>query len=656
MIVYIDTMMGVVTKIVDRTLDTAGHVMQPATMDIKVNETVTVVKSSQTNFTDYKKDDLVLFTTYGGKNISKTSGSDLSAPIAAKADIQVSVPQLVTDFKYGETTEAANSPTWAIDILDEKPTTATFTANATVGSRDFKTGLISTDNQTYLGNVVYLANRNVNYKNSAHTNTNLQPVALATTDTTVPETSTNYGVKMANEDIGRTFTAVCDPNGYVVGLTEEVAAKGVGVITSLDTVRVGNGRYAVEAEMFMMDGSTQTVRFVDNDPADTIDPAGKSNTDGSNGAEGEWNFFPKASDADDSVGSGTNLRNLGIDVNVLVQIEPFTMAGATYYKVLATHNGAATVWNDDPEVQTTVDKIETGVANTLEGINAYDDEPSADTHNIDDNTKFIIAEIDYRYNNGQGNLGGYTDMEYKSYVGFKNIPTIEGDNVDGAGSGTTSNGDILWQRIGNNVFIYPNMESTNAHITYTMKGGATYAVDETYLVLAPVATYAEYSTYKVLKDGKETTLNVSNNNITSVNAKVETAMASKHLISVASTNTKGYVTDVNVYSTAYNAAGSNTTPHARTFTDDQLDGFDKTGVMHFVASAVANPFDQTNVTGIQWLTVADDCTVQIVNLLTGTYTEGNLDSVIQYKTHTSSCDFVYELDAHGYISHIYIID
>ncbi|MCM1440534.1 MAG: hypothetical protein NC131_15245, partial [Roseburia sp.] len=612
--VYIDTMMGVVTQVVPHTEDTAGHLMNASELHVKINDTMTADVVATNGSKDYteKVGDLVLIQTWGMKDDDGTNPDTTALTVA---NLNKTVPTVDNDFLVDNGTATS----WGVERVSGL-TTQTVTVNATTGTMDFKDGVI-TANGTYKANVVYLGNNVATAKGFYQGDST---TAINQDATTVPAP---YNINMVNERIGQTYTIVLDKNGNVVGMTQDAAKSNIGVITGIDSVRIGTGRYAVEADMVMMDGSKQTVRFLDDE----------TNV-------GSWEYFALLADADASIGA----MNLKAALNVLVEVEPFTKDGATYHKVLATHDGTAT---DFAAPETEADGlVETGVADTLTGIANYNKAPTLDADNLDDNTRFIIAEIDYRYNNGQNNVGGYTNYNYTFYTGFKNIPTIEGDGT---------NDDILWQRIGNNVFIYPEMDSTNnPNLTYTMKNKVTVPVDETYLVVAPVATYDDHATYKVLKDGVETTLDVVNNNLMAVNNDVETAMAAGQLIRVDSRNTKGYVTAVVIYDSA-NPADDD---FSRTIPAASGIYFNKTGVIGIDDDTAANANGVGTACIDSWLTVAEGCTVQIVNLQTGNVYAGTLDSIRQYDDFAATAGsaashrFVYELDANGYVNHLYIID
>ena len=628
-IVYVDTFLGVVTKVINRTFDTAGnHVMSDAELHVKVNDTVSdvVETSSKKDFTEYKVGDLVLLNTYGFKDDDGTT-ADTTALTAA--NIQTSVPTLAVDFLKDNDTATS----WAIEAVG-KPTSEDVTVKGTFGTKNHKTG-IETDKGDRMANVVYLAS--ANDKGTGDTDTGVQyyqgdATTTITTQTTVPSTSPyNYGHRMVNAAINKTYTVYKDANGFVVGMTATETASGVGVVMSMEPVRVGTGKWAIEAEMMMMDKTKQTVRFVDHGAL----TAGTALTG--------YKFFASQTAAETSITNAD--KNLAAAAGVLVRIEPFTLDGATYYKVTETQNGKWQAFTSATAAAGNI--VATGVANTL-----YSATPTTNTgdavdysaaptqgatntvkNNVDDNTKFLIAEVNWDYSLNEGNVGGYTDMDYSAYTGFKTIPTVE-----------SAQAHVMFQRIGNNVFVHPLDTALAAGtLEYTIKSQTKVADVDAYLVYATGVTYAEYSTYKALKNGEPVDLQVSNNNLKLVNDKIEDAMAKATvaLITVTSTNSKGYVTDVEATSLAANKL-------------EAADGvcFDKTGVIGW--NDGDGTIDGTDIGA--FYTVADDCVVKIVNLETGTYYNATLDSVSQYEKYTGSHDFIIDKDEFGYVDTIYIID
>ena len=638
-IVYVDTFLGVVTKVINRTFDTAGnHVMSPAELHVKVNDTITAVATTDEKDYDYSVGDLVLLNTYGFKD---DDGTNADATALTVANIQTSVPTLGVDFLKDNDTATS----WAIDEVG-KPTSENVTVKGTFGTKNHKTG-IETDKGNFMANVVYLASANDQAGGGTATGVTYyqgDATTAITTQTTVPSTSPyNYGHRMVNAAINKSYTIYKDANGFVVGMTAAETASGVGVVMSMEPVRVGTGKWAVETEMMMMDGSKQTVRFVMNKKDAT--------TDHNDGDEDKYfTFFENQTDAETSIGGGTKGYHLNAEAGVLVRIEPFNLGGNTYYKVTETEAGK---WTVAAAASTAAGNIvATGVANTLysatPATNAGDavdysaapnqvkaDGTTAVKQNVDNNTKFLIAEVNWDYSLNIGNVGGYTDMDYSAYTGFKTIPTVE-----------SSQAHVKFQRIGNNVFIHPDDTALgNGTLEYTIKNQTTVPDVDAYLVYATGVTYQDYSTYKALKNGEPVDLKVSNNNLTLVNKKIEAAMdkagGTVALITVTSTNSKGYVTDVEATSLAANKLVAAATVYS-----------DKTGVLAFDTDGGA-----TNGTAIDgFLTVADDCVVKIVNLETGKYYDATLDSVSQYEKYTGSHDFIVDKDEFGYVDTIYIID
>ena len=643
-VVYVDTFMGVVTKVINRTFDTAGnHVMSPAELHVKVNDTVTAVETTDEKDFDYKAGDLVLLNTYGLKNDDGTGDANLIDP----DHIQTMVPAVATDFLPDDT----DTDAYGVNAVG-KPASEDVTVKGTLGTKNHKTGIEATNGNNYMANVVYLANKALNdddtgvlyYATAAASKgeTALNDGADAT-NTTVPSTSPyNYGHRMVNAAINKTYTIYKDANGFVVGMTAAETASGVGVVMSMEPVRVGTGKWAIETEMMMMDKTEKTVRLlwpVDTSGANPAKPADGSKPDA-------WIYYDSMTDAEGDIGTG----NLGAEAGVLVRIEPFNLGGNTYYKVTETQNGK---WKDYTSATNAAGNIvATGVANTLyssaPATNATDavdysaapnqvkaDGTTAVKQNVDNNTKFLIAEVNWDYSLNTDNVGGYTDMDYSAYTGFKTIPTVE-----------SSQTHVKFQRIGNNVFIHPDDTAlADGSLEYTIKNQTTVPDVDAYLVYATGVTYQDYSTYKALKNGEPVDLKVSNNNLTLVNKKIEAAMdkagGTVALITVTSTNSKGYVTDVEAISLAANKLVAAATVYS-----------DKTGVLAFDTDGGAT--DGTAING--FLTVADDCVVKIVNLETGKYYDATLDSVSQYEKYTGSHDFIVDKDEFGYVDTIYIID
>ena len=168
------------------------------------------------------------------------------------ANIQTSVPTLAVDFLKDNDTATS----WAIDEVG-KPTSENVTVKGTFGTKNHKTG-IETDKGNFMANVVYLASANDQAGGGTATGVTYyqgDATTAITTQTTVPSTSPyNYGHRMVNAAINKSYTIYKDANGFVVGMTAAETASGVGVVMSMEPVRVGTGKWAVETEMMMMDG------------------------------------------------------------------------------------------------------------------------------------------------------------------------------------------------------------------------------------------------------------------------------------------------------------------------------------------------------------------------------------------------------------------
>ena len=150
-IVYVDTFLGVVTKVINRTFDTAGnHVMSPAELHVKVNDTITAVATTDEKDYDYSVGDLVLLNTYGFKD---DNGATADNTALDPTKIQTSVPTLGVDFLKDNDTATS----WAIDEVG-KPTSEDVTVKGTLGTKNHKTGIEATNGNNYMANVVYLAN------------------------------------------------------------------------------------------------------------------------------------------------------------------------------------------------------------------------------------------------------------------------------------------------------------------------------------------------------------------------------------------------------------------------------------------------------------------------------------------------------------------
>ena len=243
-----------------------------------------------------------------------------------------------------------------------------------------------------------------------------------------------------------------------------------------------------------------------------------------------------------------------IGVGSLVKFASVTIGGESYWKI-DDYDGKADVAGSDKfddlgtapaiSLNTPVGKVlassvlsnvvKTGVTDTLT-VKA-DGSNDRTIKMLDDKSVVFVTEYDYRYNAGDENEGGNTDMSYKVYNGFKNIPTIEA---------TTGNG-VVYQRLDKNPEYYLIGKADDCK-DYIIKDQEKITVDESYLLLSRGATYDEYSEYNVLKNGELTTLKVANGN-DAVNADIEATLTGvantgNQLIIVTGRNAKGYVTSV----------------------------------------------------------------------------------------------------------------
>ncbi len=232
-------------------------------------------------------------------------------------------------------------------------------------------------------------------------------------------------------------------------------------------------------------------------------------------------------------------------------------------------------------------EVETGVADTL-----------STTQLVDDATRFIVANYAYDYSKAETVL-----QNYSVYTGFKTIPTLTGT--------------VYYYPLTSNGVDYILLTSSPA-AAYTQTTKTPEAVDTSALFISKGETYQYYTVYNVVVNGTKTTVNVTN----AVNATVEANLGK--VISYTGLS-NGYYTSVKALTTAttgYIAAGTNPTYAAGVLT-----------------------------AGTDYLTVADNCTVQIVNCATEDVYSATLAHLAQY----SANDLSYELDANGYICNLYII-
>ena len=659
--VYFDTLLGKVIDVTPVTKDTAGHVVSDAVLTVLVNsgtngttdnpvggtDDVVVALTDKTNYTQ-KVGDLVLLTTYGMRSVvagtddvngngadtnltavtrlanttlqdgymtgAAATGATTSASVPkVLADFQVQTPKIKTDGSYDTT---PNTDT-AVDLAGA-PTEKTVTITATVGNAELKTGIIA-GSDTYMANNAYL---------DAHT-INEYFAKDDTADTR----------SLTNSKIGRSFKLYLDEHNNIMGMVES-QTDNVGVITSAEPVRIATGKWAIEIELLLPDKSSKTFRLLDDETT-----------------AGKYSYFTSQNHAETNFGYK---MNKDIAIGDLVKLSAITKDGETYWRVDDTdtdavkNNGATD--RDTNEVSGKV--FETGVTNTLEKKNN-----GTDAILLNDDTVFFVAEYDFHYNNGVLDEGSSEPVGFNVYHGFKNVPTYTVGTAE----------DIVYQTLDNDdkyVLVYMKSTATEA---YSMVNKSTISVDDSFLIVAPIATYADYSTYSVLVNGELTTKNFANGN-TDMNKYLETARTANQLVWATGTNAKGYITGVKTIEAL--AAGSDVAAaiaKANTFKAGAVansatiwgskdaavlvpGNLDPTGMTIAAQNVVYNDKSVLTVSSgatIQYLTVADDCVVKIVNKDLNTAYDGTLDSIKQYQ---ATDTVVIELNNLGYAAYIYIID
>lgn len=694
-IVYIDTYLGEVKAKTPATLDTNGHTMHKATLSIEVGAYdgsnaahPYAMLTSDKNFDDYNVGDVLLLNTWspsfkntvvktdlkaednsGDEQVirldwtglddaltvarltTKASAQPAMADIAgaagvanvkvqmkdANGDYQPAPAAAGTTFEFsyagtaypagnykvtmtaegvGTITYDPSAATYTTDIphathdfdtdkfeIVSKATEKTVTISGTTGAANDKTG-IYVGNETIMANVVYHMHQ--------HTST---ADAVAANNST-PTTAADFYNKIVNEQIGKTYRLWLDGQGNILGMKPAVAA-GVGVVLSVEGVRVASGQYALEATLLMEDESTLTAMFLDDGTAGSL-----------------HQFFNSATDAEDNYADGSDVLGgtLKFAKNALVEIEPYTKYGKTFYQV---KDGDAAYTKAKPGTTVTDgtnNTVHTGVSNTLTGDA---------THRVNGDTVFFVAYKDFQYNWGTGNTGGNDDIIWKVIRDFRDIPTINGATTDKIVMQTLDETD--------NVAKYAAITSedfTGANV-YDMTGKTPVAVDDSYLIIKPIGTYARYSEYAVMHNGVKETLKVANLN-GGVNTNVETALASGQLVTVSGWNMENAAINV-----AF-VGNSNVVKAATTVS------YDNAGVLTLVTGAIqSKAADGTNDTALAadaYMTMAKDVKVMIVNRDRNEVYEGTTGSIAQYASYTGGHAFAWELDANGYISTLYILD
>ena len=670
--VYIDTFLGQVVDTTPAIKDSASHVIKAATATVHLgnnggDELVEVILETES----YTKGDLILVQTYGGGYATAIDTlDDVDSP--AKAPLApVDVPNFATQFK--DTTDGVLAV-----VADVKPTTQRVTVKATVGAQDAKMGIIGTDGKTYMASNTFLAGRVTGANNKTvldewYKDSNV----LGSADG-------NKG--LTNNMIGKTFDLVLDQNGHIVGLKQVLTSNSsVGVITGVDSKRIGTGKYLSEIEAFMTDGTTQTfcvpklVKKATPTTAGTLADSVNPNVTAAD--EVAYTFFSSASEAEDVWANNDNMYGSQIGVGSLVKFASVTIGGESYWKI-DDYDGKADVDGSDKfnelgtaptiSLNTPVGKVlassvlsnvvKTGVTDTLtvkaDGSNART------IKMLDDKSVVFVTEYDYRYNAGDENEGGNVDMSYKVYNGFKNIPTIE----------ATTGGGVVYQRLDKNPEYYLIGKADDCK-DYIIKDQEKITVDESYLLLSRGATYDEYSEYNVLKNGELTTLKVANGN-DAVNLDIEATLTGvkdheNQLIVVTGRNSKGYVTSI--LDTKDMAAG--TTAQQALLAENsagRTDGVwikpDATPALESAATVRKHSNSVLQLVGNAngFLTIADGCKVVLVNRDLGTTYDISLNEAIRYSNGVDkgatgdgtlpTHGMVFELNEYGYVCALYVID
>ena len=702
-IVYIDTYLGEVKAKTPATLDTNGHTMHKATLSIEVGAYdgsnaahPYAMLTSDKNFDDYNVGDVLLLNTWSPSFKNTVVKTDLKAEddngdeqvirldwtglddaltvarLTTKASAQPAMTNIAAtgvmnvkvemkdangdyqpapaasvafEFSYAGTAYPAGSykvtmtddgvgtitydpdtPFAAADTIPHathdfdtdkfeivsKATEKTVTISGTTGAADDKTG-IYVGNETIMANVVYHMHQ--------HTST---ADAVAANNST-PTTAADFYNRIVNEQIGKTYRLWLDGQGNILGMKPAVAA-GVGVVLSVEGVRVASGQYALEATLLMEDESTLTAMFLD---------------DGTTGSLHQ--FFSSATDAENNYADGSDVLGgaLNFAKNALVEIEPYTKYGKTFYQVkdgdsgfnstvAAATNGTAV--DNDGAGSGDDNVVHTGVSNTLTGDA---------THRVNGDTVFFVAYKDFQYNWGTDNTGGNDNIIWKVIRDFRDIPTISGDD------------DVVQQILDQNadgVVKYAAITSDDFDAKYDMTGKTPVAVDDSYLIIKPIGTYARYSEYAVMHNGVEETLKVANLN-GGVNTNVEIALASGQLVTVSGWNMENAAINVDFVATS------------NVVKDPITVSYDNAGVLTIKQNAkqsagatggVANA--DTTVAADTYMTMAKDVKVMIVNRDRNEVYEGTTGSIAQYASYTGGHAFAWELDANGYISTLYILD
>ena len=653
--VYADTFLGEVTNITEAILDPNDHVIKPATATVKLGNNAggtdaLVTISVTTGVSSYKVGDLVLIQTVNGGGATAIDGIQ-QLPVGAK------VPATPEDVPDEATQFVDCSEVGRADIKR-------VTIKATVGLQDDKMGIISTDSETIYASNTFLAAKGTDAPTVLK---NWYDVDVATNGIT-------------NSMIGRTYDLVLDQHGYIVGMKEVLTIDStVGVITGIDTDRAGMGKYVSVVEAYMTDGSTKTFNVINMTETEFDKIATAPATINTKAFE----FFANSAAADDiwaedgiygeAMGVGSlvmfkQCRVDGVDVWYFADTSDLTTPDATATGNKFLWNAAGTDSKKFGAVGKPLTKdtgaVKTGNALTLETVLDLDGDPTNISKQLDNKSIVFVAEPEYAYNTGNANEGK-NSVKYNVFEGFKKLPTITaGNNVASADPAITAAtySNILYQQLIHNpeyVLVYPQ----NLAVEYIIRGQSTITVDDSYLVLSRGATYASYSEYNVLKNGEKTTLSVSNSNDT-LNLAIEAAMTAGDLLTVTGRNGAGHV--ISVETVAALAQGGNDVAidncggvmSAANTLDPLVVGANT--VLFSENDGVLNFVDYNSGNNIA-LTVADNCTVQLVNLGTGAVKDINMSVAKTYINKESTklqdyCDFTFELDQYGYVCSLYVIE
>jgi len=641
--VYVDTFLGRVKDVTEAIKDPNGHVIRASVATIEVGDNAgTAFTFTAENAGGHKKGDLVLVQTPNGGIVANAKNAIDSVATPEKTPLTPEdVPDAADNFPSNKT----------CTILPNKVAAPKrMTITATWGQYDDKTGIQTSDGIYYASNT-FLAAR------TSH--------ATVLADWYDGLDSTKG---IVNSMIGKTFDVVFDQNGWIVGMDEVATVESnVGVITAFDTQRVGVGKYVTRVEAYMTDGQTREFDVVNMGTTefakiatDTVVPANFCKT-----GDNDEGLFTSSAAADGAWADG-GLYGAKMGRGSLVMFKQCTIEGATYWYFADTSDlTAAAKLNDKAGTPANAgavgtalaagNPVNTGDALAIGTVLDLDNASPASTmidHQLDDESVIFVAEPEYAYNTGSQNEGDNT-VKYAVYKGFKKIPTI---------TQAAAGQNILYQQLINNpeyVLVYP--QQTN--LEYIIQNQPTITVDDSYLVLSRGATFAQYSEYNVLKNGKADVLRVSNAN-DNVNSAIEAAMAAGDLLTVTGRNGAGYVIAADTVENLANATPANSVAV------DNCGGVNSaaTHPNPLVAGAAGTLFSENdgvlNFNDTQAdiaLTLADGCTVQLVNLGTGAVEDISLGVAKAYINKDSTTldkysDFTFELDQYGYVCSLYVFE